>query len=73
MTNDGYMSADEMKRLLRLKTETDNRTLNKYVVQGKLEVKPFSNKVKLYRLPQNDNSTETFDNEEWIFAKQVRK
>lgn len=69
MTNDGYMSADEMKRLLRLKTNTDNRTLNKYVVQGKLEVKPFSNKVKLYRLAQNDNSTETFDNEEWIFAK----
>lgn len=69
MTNDGYMSADEMKRLLRLKTDTDNRTLNKYVVQGKLEVKPFSNKVKLYRLAQNDNSTETFDNEEWIFAK----
>lgn len=69
MTNDGYMSADEMKRLLRLKTDTDNRTLNKYVVQGKLEVKPFSNKVKLYRLAQNDNSTETFNNEEWIFAK----
>ena len=69
MTNDGYMSADEMKRLLRLKTDTDNRTLNKYVVQGKLEVKPFSNKVKLYRLAQNDNSTETFDNEEWLFAK----
>lgn len=69
MTNDGYMSADEMKRLLRLKTDTDNRTLNKYVVQGKLEVKPFSKKVKLYRLAQNDNSTETFDNEEWIFAK----
>lgn len=69
MTNDGFMSADEMKRLLRLKTDTDNRTLNKYVVQGKLEVKPFSNKVKLYRLAQNDNSTETFDNEEWIFAK----
>ena len=69
MTNDGYMSADEMTRLLRLKTNTDNRTLNKYVVQGKLEVKPFSNKVKLYRLAQNDNSTETFDNEEWIFAK----
>ena len=69
MTNDGYMSADEMKRLLRLKTDTDNRTLNKYVVQGKLEVKPFSNKVKLYRLAQNDNSTETFDNEEWVFAK----
>ena len=69
MTNDGYMSADEMKKLLSLKTDTDNRTLNKYVVQGKLEVKPFSNKVKLYRLAQNDNSTETFDNEEWIFAK----
>ena len=69
MTNDGFMSADEMKKLLSLKTDTDNRTLNKYVVQGKLEVKPFSKKVKLYRLAQNDNSTETFDNEEWIFAK----
>ncbi len=69
MTNDGFMSADEMKKLLSLKTDTDNRTLNKYVVQGKLEVKPFSNKVKLYRLAQNDNSKETFDNEEWIFAK----
>lgn len=69
MTNDGFMSADEMKKLLSLKTDTDNRTLNKYVVQGKLEVKPFSNKVKLYRLAQNDNSNETFDNEEWIFAK----
>lgn len=64
MTNDGYMSADEMKRLLRLKTDTDNRTLNKYVVQGKLEVKPFSNKVKLYRLAQetaSNNNSEIVD------------
>ena len=70
MTESGFMTAAEIKSVLGLSAKTgDNRTLNKYVVQGKLEVKPFSNKVKLYRLAQNDNSTETFDNEEWIFAK----
>lgn len=70
MTESGFMTAAEIKSVLGLSAKTrDNRTLNKYVVQGKLEVKPFSKKVKLYRLAQNDNSTETFDNEEWIFAK----
>ena len=63
------MTPEEMKKKLGLNPATDNRTLNKYVVQGKLEVKTFSNKIKLYRLAQNDNSTENFDNEEWIFAK----
>lgn len=69
MENDGFVNAAEMKRFLNLTIKTDNRTLNKYVIQGKLEVKPFSNKVKLYRIAKNDNSAETFDNEEWIFAK----
>lgn len=69
MINNDFMTPEEMKKKLGLNPATDNRTLNKYVVQGKLEVKTFSNKIKLYRLAQNDNSTENFDNEEWIFAK----
>ena len=48
MTNDGFMTAAEMKSLLGLSARHgDNRTLNKYVKQGKLEIKCFSRKVKL--------------------------
>jgi len=50
MTNDGFMTAAEMKSILGLSAQSgDNRTLNKYVKEGKLEIKPFSRKVKLYR------------------------
>lgn len=50
MTNDGFMTAAEMKSILGLSAQNgDNRTLNKYVKEGKLEIKPFSRKVKLYR------------------------
>ncbi len=50
MTDTGFMTAAEMKSLLGLSARSgDNRTLNKYVKQGKLEIKSFSRKVKLYR------------------------
>lgn len=50
MTDEGFMTAAEMKSLLGLSAQSgDNRTLNKYVKEGKLEIKPFSRKVKLYR------------------------
>lgn len=44
------MTAAEMKSLLGLSARSgDNRTLNKYVKEGKLEIKVLSRKVKLYR------------------------
>lgn len=50
MTDSGFMTAAEMKSLLGLSAKRgDNRTLNKYVTEGKLEVKVFSKQVKLYR------------------------
>lgn len=50
MTESGFMTATEIKAVLGLSTKTsDNRTLNKYVREGKLEVKFFSRKTKLYR------------------------
>ncbi|MBS4773086.1 MAG: hypothetical protein KHX55_02285 [Proteobacteria bacterium] len=68
MTDEGFMTADEIKIALKLNPETDNRTLNKYVVQGKLEIKPFSKKVKLYRFAKNNNTAENLNDEEWNFA-----
>ena len=50
MTNDGFMTAAEMKSLLGLSAQSgDNRTLNKYVKEGKLEIKPFSQSKTLQR------------------------
>lgn len=74
MTVDGFMTAEEMKKILNLKTDTDNRTINKYVILGKLEVKFFSNKTKLYRFAQNDNTDiKKINDEEWIFEKQAKR
>lgn len=50
MTSSGFITATEMKSLLGLSARRgDNRTLNKYVKEGKLEIKVLSRKVKLYR------------------------
>lgn len=69
MMDNGFMNAVEIKKQLNLKVETDNRTLNKYVIQGKLEVKPLSQKVKLYRLAGNhDASHDNLNDEEWVIA-----
>lgn len=67
MLNSGYMTADEMKALLGLKSKDgDNRTLNKYVLNGTLEVKSFSRKVKMYREVEETKKTKQHT-EEWIF------
>lgn len=51
MTDSGFMTAAEMKSILGLSARNgDNRTLNKYVTEGKLEIKVFSKQVKLYRM-----------------------
>ncbi len=48
---DGFMTAEEIKPLLGLKSRPgDLRTLNKYVLKGKLEMRALSPRVKLYRL-----------------------
>lgn len=45
------MTAEEIKPLLGIKARPgDLRTLNKYVLAGKIEIKPLSSKRKLYRL-----------------------
>ena len=67
MLNSGYMTADEMKAILGLKSQDgDNRTLNKYVLNGTLEVKSFSRKVKMYRVVEENKQTKQHT-EEWIF------
>lgn len=67
MLNSGYMTADEIKALLGLKSKDgDNRTLNKYVLNGTLEVKSFSRKVKLYREADAKQQKQK-NNDEWIF------
>ena len=67
MLNSGYMTADEMKACLNLKSKAgDNRTLNKYVINGILEIKPFSRKVKMYRV-MKEIEVKTKNNDEWIF------
>ncbi len=68
MSDDGFVTADKIKTALKLKPGTDNRTLNKYVVQGKLEIKSFSKKVKLYRFAKDNNALENLNDEEWNFA-----
>ena len=66
MLGTGYMTADEAKACLGLTAKQgDNRTINKYVVEGKLEVKAFSKKVKIYRLPQ-EMTTSIKSTEEWV-------
>ncbi len=48
---DGFMTAEEIKPLLGIKARPgDLRTLNKYVLKGKLEMRALSPRVKLYRL-----------------------
>lgn len=48
---DGFMTAEEIKPLLGLKSQRgDCRTLNKYVRKGKLEMRALSPRIKLYRL-----------------------
>lgn len=67
MLNSGYMTADEIKALLGLKSKDgDNRTLNKYVLNGTLEVKSFSRKVKLYREADAKQQKQK-NNDEWVF------
>ena len=65
MNDNGFMTAAEMKEKLGLKSQKrDYRTLNRYVIEGKLEIKILSRKIKLYRFPaesaSNDNH-ETVD------------
>lgn len=73
MTDTGFMTAAEMKSLLGLSARSgDNRTLNKYVKQGKLEIKSFSRKVKLYR--EKTEFTLCIETAQiWIFAFENRK
>ena len=67
MLSNGFMTADEMKAILGLKSQDgDNRTLNKYVLNGTLEVKSFSRKVKMYRIVEENKQTKQHI-EEWIF------
>ena len=48
---DGFYTAEEIKPLLGLKSRPgDLRTLNKYVLKGKLEMRALSPRIKLYRL-----------------------
>lgn len=48
---DGFYTAEEIKPLLGIKARPgDLRTLNKYVLNGKLEMRALSPRVKLYRL-----------------------
>lgn len=67
MTDSGFMTAAEMKSILGLSARSgDNRTLNKYVTEGKLEIKVFSKQVKLYRIkaefiPQVKTTTADLD------------
>ena len=59
-----------MKIKLGLKPDSkDNRTLNKYVMQGKLEFEPFSKKVKLYRFSSAHKTVikNDFANDDWFF------
>lgn len=73
MTNDGFMTAAEMKSLLGLSAQSgDNRTLNKYVKEGKLEIKPFSRKVKLYR-EKRSLTLMLRQLQIWIFAFEINK
>lgn len=66
---DGFMTAKEIKPLLGIVAK-DNRTLNKYAKQGKLEIRFFSKKNKLYRPTQGySENKETFLDEEWIIAQ----
>lgn len=67
MLLNGYMTAEEMKCALKLKAkEGDNRTLNKYVREGKLDVNPLSRKVHLYKLA-GETPKNTQQVEDWIF------
>lgn len=76
MNDNGFMTPEEMKKKLGLDPATkDNRTLNKYVRQGLLEVKPYSKKIKLYR-EVNDNcpKTETsFANDDWVIDEAIAR
>lgn len=67
MLDSGYVTAEEMKSLLGLKSKSgDNRTLNKYVLKGKLEVKAFSRKVRMYKELEEEKS-EIQNVDDWIF------
>ncbi len=75
MNDNGFMTPEKMKKQLGLKTKTDNRTLNKYVRQGMLEVKPYSRKTKLYR-EVNDNKPgeETnFADDDWVIDEAIAR
>ena len=68
MNDNEFMTPEEMKKKLGLNPTTDNRTLNKYVRKGLLEIKPYSRKTKLYR-EVNDNHAEietNFANDDWV-------
>lgn len=56
------MTAEEIKPKLGLRGKSNN-TLNKYVLEGKLELKSLSRQIKLYRLkltdePKTENNTD---------------
>lgn len=76
MNDNGYMTPAEMKKKLGLDPYTDNRTLNKYVRQGLLEVKPYSRKTKVYREVNDNNKSNTetsFANDDWIIDEAIAR
>lgn len=76
MNDNGFITAEEMKIKLGLKPESkDNRTLNKYVQQGKLEFEFFSKKVKLYRFVGTRQTIRenNFANDDWFFDSAEEK
>ncbi len=75
MNDNGFMTPEEMKKNLGLDPTTDNRTLNKYVRKGLLEVKTYSHKTKLYR-EVNDNHLQNdinFANDDWIIDEAIAR
>lgn len=71
---DGFYTAEEIKPLLGIKARPgDLRTLNKYVLKGKLEMRALSPRVKLYRLCSETVETMKKKRQTWIFAFESSK
>lgn len=72
MNTNEYLTPAEMKAKIGLKANSkDNRTLNKYVADGKLEIMVLSKRIKLYRfISQYDPKKEDkFSNDDWVIEK----
>lgn len=71
MNDNDWKLPQDMKITLGLKPDTDNRTLNKYVRNGKLEVMQYSKKVKVYRnavMPIANNENNKIE-DDWILEE----